>query len=446
MAGHPATASAAVWIGRLQESRPVLRMWAMMRDRRVAKVVVLVIIAACMSWALGVPDELPQQDTIGSPGSLSTCAFGSDGNGTESDDPGFPNGSGDEKKPSASLGVAVGSAAVFGVTGSLAAEDVNSDGEQDIKVQVVGTSIVDDGDPGFDVLLGRSEGRWEGELSTSEGSVRVGLSSVDSTTDADVFTYDITNLGYEGNGEGICSITIPLGGAVDPEVLELVELPPGWEMSSALGSLGGFITFAPTGGSEGAKVGETVRVSFSLPRQRPPEGPLGKREMPSPPGFLLGATPLEVGLVNILREENLGGAWLRDWLRGGTAPPSREIPGEKVVCEDWMPNYFVLPSGQGICVRGYMAVAPDETAMALEVTGEDQGPHAQSIAGGVMVACPIRPGSEPRPDPPLPKGWSLTAPSQVEVSPGLGVFTGSMDPPTLGQGLFLPLRWGVKRP
>ena len=416
----------------------------MVRDQRMAKIVVLLIIAACMSWAVGIPNEVPQGEATGSLGSFNPCAFA--GDEAESEDSDFPNGNHRELVGSASLGVAMGSAAVFGVTGSLAAEDVNSDGAQDIKVQVVGTSIVDDGDPGFDVLLGRSEGRWEGELSTSEGSVRVGLSSLDSTADADVFTYEVTNLGYQGNGEGIRSITIPLGGAVDPEALELVELPAGWEMSSALGSLGGFITFAPTGDDGGAKVGETVLVSFSLPSQRGPEGPLGRREMPSPPGFLLGATPVEVGLVNILREENLGGAWLRDWLKGGTAPPSRKIPAEKMACAEWMPNYFVLPSGQGICVRGYMEVGPGETAMALEVTGDDEGPHAQPVVGDIMVACPIRPGSEPRPDPPLPKGWSLSAPPQVAASPGLGVFAGLMDPPALGQGILLPLRWEVTQP
>jgi len=418
----------------------------MMRVRRVAKAIVLIIIAASLCWALSIASEMPRRDTIGFPGFLYACAFGGDGKESESDDPGLPNGNGDETGPGASLGIAVGSATMFGVAGSLSAEDVNSDGAQDIKVQAVGASIVDDGDPGFDALLGRSEGRWEAELSTPEGSVRVGLSSVDSTADVDIFTYEVTNLGYDGNGGGIRSITIPVGGAVDPEALELLDLPVGWEMSDALGSLGGFITFAATKDSGGAKVGETIRVSFSLPGQRAPEGPLGKREMPSPPGFLLGATPVEVGLVNILREEGSGPEWLREWLKGGTAPPSRRIPAEKMACAEWMPNYFVLPNGQALCVRGYMAVSPDETAMALELTGDDQGPRAQAVVGDVMVACPIRPGSEPRPDPPLPRGWSLTAPSQVAAAPGLGIFAGSMEPSILGQGLFLPLRWGVERP
>jgi len=342
------------------------------------------------------------------------------------------------------MGVAVGSSTVFGVSAAEVTDDWNGDGTDDLKAAAVGCSVIDW--LGDNVgLVSVDDGVWQGGLTTPEGGVHLQISS-SVLGGKDTFTYMVTNENYDPDGRGIASLTVSLGAQISVEMIELTVLPDGWEMETAIGSLGGFINLVATEETACIGPGESVSVGFSLPSAGGTEAPPGKREMPAPPGFLIGGSvAVQVGVANILREDEPGTPmqeWLQEWLRHGYVPPSRPMSPERLGCEEWMPNYIRLPSGRAICVNGHMAAEAGETVMALALGDAGPEPYLGPLGGDIAVAVPLRPGTEPRPDPPLPKGWSLSAPAQAAGGPGIGVFAGSLEDPTLQQGLVLPLRWG----
>ena len=139
---------------------------------------------------------------------------------------------------------------------------------------------------------------WETTISTQYGDV-----GLKATTDAaegfDVFTYEITNLSHRPEGPGIGALGISL-----PIAAMAITSPSGWKTSPAIGTLGGFLAYSSKDGM-GIAVGETSRVSFSLPT---PPASAPSQDGPKtryPPGLLLsGPAELAVGVIHLHDETN----------------------------------------------------------------------------------------------------------------------------------------------
>jgi hypothetical protein len=141
--------------------------------------------------------------------------------------------------------------------------------------------------------------------------------------------------------------------------------------------------------------------------------------MPLPPGILLGAD-LEVceRPPRLLVYEK--GPW--------PYHHNRFREDMAWLCREGMPGYLERSNGEGICIQGAVAVDPDQ-GTAILVALQETGSTASTgpLGGDLLVAVPLRPGEEPRPDPPLPPGWAFQAPEKPDDIAGFAVFTGARD-------------------
>ena len=348
------------------------------------------------------------------------------------------------------IGIALGSSSVFGIAASWLTADTNGDGLEDLVGEIFGTTLYGRSDEDsliYSVADEDEDGTWLIDFATSHGEIQVKMSSAMSG-ESDLFKYEFTNQSYDEGGHGITSVAIPVPGKLSRDMVEVLDHPDTWEVKHTLGFLGGFITFSIMLDGTEIGVGETAKVGLALPHAADPEGEETHRDISPPPGFLVGgANPIDVGLISVSEEDDPDSPvydWLQALLNGDDEMSYSAAPPESAGCREWMPYYLLLPPGPGLCIRGYMGIVLEKIALGLRVESDQEPGQTAPVHEGlpVTLALPLHPGTTTFPDPPLPDGWSLTAPERPVVSPGLAVFEGApsesgLDEPVGGFSLLL---------
>ena len=309
--------------------------------------------------------------------------------------------------PSA-IGVLVGSAK------RSASISVNLDGKGgDLEGTVTGGTL-------SELTLNAEDNGWSTVVVTGDGEFEV-AASVEEVDEQHVFTYEITNLSIAHNpqGVGLLSVAVPLGGQVRPDD---VSGGAGWSGDVSAGPLGGFVVYQSQSRA-GIPIAGTAALQFSLPALPVDDEESSPGQPLIPPGLFVGAdlraSRFEVPTV-----------MARD--------PREPLELDRdQMCRDGLIGvaYIELPSGEGICIWGAMAVDPGVGAdLELAIRSSPLDPRRPPTDDGLLVALPLRPGEAAGEDASLPEGWVFEAPPHPDDIAGFVLFEGPLgdEPARLG--------------
>jgi len=261
---------------------------------------------------------------------------------------------------------------------------------------------------------------WITVVVSEDGEFEV-AASVEEVDEQHVFTYEITNLSLaqEPQGVGLLSVAVPLGGQVRPDD---VVGGAGWSGDVSVGPLGGFVVYQSRDRA-GIPIGGTATFRFSLPALPADDEGSGPGQPLIPPGLFVGAD-LQASRIEVPT------VMARD--------PREPLELDRdQMCRDGLIGvaYIELPSGEGICIWGTMAVDPGVGAdLELAIRGAPPDPRRPHTDDDLLVAVPLRLGEAAGPDPSVPEGWMFEAPPHPDDIAGFVLFEGPLgdEPARLG--------------